>query len=293
MKIISDIKHINKYILNPYHDVANNFSTKEKWRILFSSVLYKLVFAIFIGLPIIKLVEQVSPPLEFSEVFEKESLLGTFLLIVIVVPFIEEILFRLPLNFYRNPLIIFDDSKSKIEIFWKKYFKYIFYIFSIGFALVHITNYKNQETIFYLFAPLLVISQWFGGIIYGYIRMHLGFLWGFLCHAFFNFIVAIIPIILFHNTSVFEKKNDTIDLTINELNYYEKNDRLSLKLIDNKVISISMNDETIQVLLDTLYNKQYKTVDNHLAKVELTTKEPISKEELLEILKEEYRIEKK
>lgn len=293
MRILSDIKHINKYILNPYHDVETGFTTKEKWRITLSALVYDLIVSIAIIAPMMFLIDYYLIALESTDTIIKMTLFKIFFFTVIIAPLFEEIIFRLPLKFNRNPLKVFDNSKSRIENFWKKYFKPTFYILSFAFALIHITNYENRQPLFYILTPIIVLSQGFGGLIIGYIRMHLGFKWAILNHALFNLIVIVVFGLISHQNVVFEKKNNNIDLKINDLSYYEGNYKLNFKLIDTKIVSINMNNETVQVLLDSLYNHRYKTVDNHLAKVKLTTKEPIDKEAFLEILKEEYRIEKK
>lgn len=292
MKLFSDIKNINKYILNPKHTVEEKYTTTQKWRILFSALLYDIIIAFVIAIPILYAIDAFIIPLETNDEFNEFSFAELFFFVVILAPILEEIMFRLPLKFSRNILMLFDSKKNSIENFWIKYFKHIFYIFSFAFALVHITNYKNTQTVFYILAPLIVFIQGFGGLIIGYIRMHLGFLWGILSHALYNFIVAIVVSLIFHNDILLEKKNDIIDLKIHELHYHNHKQKKEVNFNENTITSIHWNDETIQKLLDTLYNKQYKTFDNHLTKVKLTTTKPISKKEFLEILKEEYRIEK-
>lgn len=294
MKIISDIKNINKYILNPKHTVEEKYTTTQKWRILFSAILYKFAFALIIVAPIWKVIDEYII-LEYTSITDKWSITYMLFIIAFFLPFIEELIFRLPLKYNRNYFfqILEIFTFSNLENFWFKYFKSFFYIFSFGFALVHISNYNNTQPVFYLFAPLIVLSQGLGGLIYGYIRMNLGFWWSFLTHGLFNFLILICLELPFHNTIHLEKNNDTINLKVQKLTYYDSNEKKEVNFDKNTITSIHWNDETIQKLLDTLYNKQYKTFDNHLAKVKLETTKPISKKEFLEILKEEYRIEKK
>jgi hypothetical protein len=61
------------------------------------------------------------------------------------------------------------------------------YSVSIFFAFFHLTNYEdvNWWTNFY-WAPLLVFSQFIGGIILSFIRMHEGLLKGMLFHGMWN-----------------------------------------------------------------------------------------------------------
>src|SRR5690606_30057159 len=83
-----------------------------------------------------------------------------FLLAVIIIPFIEEIIFRFFLRFRRNYFLqiiisIFPKTKTPISGFWNKNYGYIFYLSAIVFALIHITNFGSNNPIFYLI-PILV-----------------------------------------------------------------------------------------------------------------------------------------
>src|SRR5699024_5108010 len=86
-----------------------------------------------------------------------------FFLTVIIIPFIEEIIFRLFLRFRRNYFLqiiisLFPQTKNPVSIFWNKKFGYIFYLSAIVFAFIHITNYDSNDNIIYLI-PILVLPQ--------------------------------------------------------------------------------------------------------------------------------------
>ncbi|WP_375581006.1 CPBP family intramembrane glutamic endopeptidase [Marivirga tractuosa] len=124
-----------------------------------------------------------------SDLTNNYGLLALILVGGILMPFIEELLFRLPLNYKRNYLFKLVGriiGREKVKNFWFKYFKIFFYLFIIAFGLVHITNYRDESTDILLFSPFLVLPQIIGGTIMAYLRMNLGFAWGFLQHAIFN-----------------------------------------------------------------------------------------------------------
>lgn len=61
--------------------------------------------------------------------------------------------------------------------FWDRIFPYLVYCLALIFGLLHVTNYANSDLLFYVFAPLLVISQLIGGFVMSYLRVRLNFWW--------------------------------------------------------------------------------------------------------------------
>lgn len=125
---------------------------------------------------------------------------GTLILLgVVVAPFIEEIIFRLPMKYSRNYLLqflialvaLFAPYKSKnaiyakVRSFWIRHFWVFFYLLSTFFAFVHIYNYVDAKQLL-LLSPLLTLMQFIGGLIMGYLRVRFGFLWGWYYHAIYN-----------------------------------------------------------------------------------------------------------
>lgn len=90
-----------------------------------------------------------------------------FSMAVVIAPLVEEAFFRLP-----------------ISLIWNERFKLIFWLFTLIFAAVHLSNF-GAEIPFYLM-PLLVLPQFILGIMLGYIRVGWGFWYGVLFHALHN-----------------------------------------------------------------------------------------------------------
>lgn len=131
---------------------------------------------------------------------EEESFVLILILIVIVGPFFEELIFRLFLTFKRNYVLKFyldfnPNSKDKTLKFWYRFYPYVFYLSAILFAFTHISNYQS-DNIKWFMAPLLVMPQFILGLLLGYIRVRYNFLSGYLVHAFHN-LIFITPGLLF------------------------------------------------------------------------------------------------
>lgn len=112
-----------------------------------------------------------------DDLFGNYSVPIIFFLAVIVAPFFEELLFR-------GPLIFFKDSK---------YFKLVFYLFTIAFGFMHISNFEINTQVL-LFSPLLVAPQISVGFLLGYIRVKFGLIWSMALHAVYNMIL-VVPIL--------------------------------------------------------------------------------------------------
>ena len=112
--------------------------------------------------------------------FEEYSPGFIFLVVVVLAPLLEELIFRGPMYFFRR----------------SKYFGLVFYVLTFGFAFYHITNFEITSQILYL-SPLLVAPQLFIGLLLGYIRVRLGLEWAMLLHALYNLLI-IGPVIVLH-----------------------------------------------------------------------------------------------
>ena len=111
----------------------------------------------------------------FDELVEKDVKMGIItktITIIILAPLIEEGMFRFWLGYFRN---------------WN-YFKWLYYISALLFGGIHIFNYQFNNS-HYFFIPFITMSQTFGGLMLGYIRIIYGFWYGVLLHALFNSLV--------------------------------------------------------------------------------------------------------
>ncbi|RPD46384.1 CPBP family intramembrane metalloprotease [Hymenobacter sediminis] len=149
----------------------------------------------------------------------------TFVVIVFIGPFFEEVLFRLPLDIRRTHISIFFfilifhlfgnsilqiklteisyifglifglASFLFIQLFTNEltlnkikndYYSYCIYASILSFSLLHITNFKNIQYKYFPFYILLTLPQFIMGIFITHIRLKRGFIWGFILHALIN-----------------------------------------------------------------------------------------------------------
>ena len=163
------------------------------------------------------------------KLIEQVPLWLIFIIAVIILPFIEEIIFRLYLRLKHNYPLQFlffilsaggkkqsESVVARIENKWHKYYKIIFYFSAVLFALIHLVNYDISPKVL-VFAPLLFAPQFLVGLLTGYIRVKFGFLWGFYLHALHN-LIFLLPVFLV--SSPIEKlniANDNFQLKIEEV----------------------------------------------------------------------------
>ncbi|GGJ23631.1 type II CAAX prenyl endopeptidase Rce1 family protein [Deinococcus roseus] len=89
------------------------------------------------------------------------------------------------------------EYRDMLRDVWRKIFPVVFYLFAFVFALVHLSNYEtglkslNLPTML-----LLVIPQFLAGLMFGYVRVRMGFLNGVALHAAYN-AVFLVPLVGF------------------------------------------------------------------------------------------------
>jgi len=169
---------------------------------------------------------------KLQQVFTSMPPVVVGLLVVVAIPFIEEVIFRLPLKFGRTTLnfivpillvgvagmtgsaqlpalavaiiaiILFFVFNRRIlnwlEKVWQFRFGWVFYGFTFLFAFIHIANYRVTWLTVALF-PLLLAPQFFAGFFIGYTRLRSGFFWGVAFHMIHNGLFVIPALISIAN----------------------------------------------------------------------------------------------
>ncbi len=112
---------------------------------------------------------------EYHAFDELKELTGykVLLLAAVLARLIEETIFRAPLILFKNPRAL----------------KIAFYSLAILFGYVHLFNYQVDTRIL-LFSPILVAPQMILGLIFGFVRIRLGFFWAVAMHAVYNGILV-------------------------------------------------------------------------------------------------------
>jgi membrane protease YdiL (CAAX protease family) len=224
-----------QFLQRPQYNVVE----RKETHLLGTAIKIYLVTFLFLGLGniIIITILQAFLTLPIDETLEvpaslNEHLFTYFILVAIIAPILEEVIFRLsliiePVNIALSistvcalishklfsgifPIIFFLlifiliykivlANKSDFITFWNRNFKYIFYFLSIMFGLVHVSNYKFAGSIQYLVAPLLIFPQLALGFILSFTRLYYkeGFLICIIIHCLMNLIT--VSVFLLHN----------------------------------------------------------------------------------------------
>lgn len=98
---------------------------------------------------------------------------------VVGAPVLEELLFRGPMLWFKH----------------SKFFPFVFYVLTLGFGFMHISNYEMTLQNLAL-SPFLVAPQLAAGLLLGFARVRFGLLYSILLHALYNFVLAG-PILVF------------------------------------------------------------------------------------------------
>ncbi|MFS4468416.1 CPBP family intramembrane glutamic endopeptidase [Maribacter sp. 2210JD10-5] len=169
------------FLKNPTYREDENKNIDHRLRIFSKLVLFSLVlsflFATFLG--ILEIVFKLNLGEHAMDTFVKEyPVLSLFFGAVILAPVLEELVFRGPMLFFKE----------------KSYFRIVFYVLTVLFGFLHISNFE-LSTIVILLSPILVLPQLAIGVILGFIRVRFGLLWSMALHACYNGIL-IIPLVL-------------------------------------------------------------------------------------------------
>jgi len=315
--LILTLKDFTKFLKNPVEQQDTNQSFQQKRKVFFLLLLLNFLVAGIVSV-VALIVEEFGINLtETNDVMKMMEQFPVWIILlfgVIILPFIEELIFRLPLiSRYdlSTRLIILcaaitgRRNKLKVTIslrrFWRKHYGKIFYLFAILFGLVHVTNYEISLTIL-LFAPLLIASQFVGGLIMGYLRVRYNFTLGFIFHAVFNGIIFGITLISMHLTADkwdFEEEYCCYSIKIKEASFLEKQSYTFSNSIDRD--SVIIKGTSLITIINTLLDKdEFLTETNNLQlankKINLTFMNHskgnhISKDLILEKLSDLYNFD--
>jgi len=200
MFVLDTIQRFFQFLKKPDQGSYKSMGTLFKTQTLLSLMLLNVVFTglwasgyLFFNQDLLK---NSNNQLFFFNIF------GVLAMIVLIGPFLEELIFRLPMKYNHNYLLRFivymmglkrtKENKELLEFnmkkAWRKYFWVFFYVMSSIFAFTHIFNYPDFRHLL-LWSPILTLTQFFCGMIMGYIRIRFGFIWGWYYHALHNMLV--------------------------------------------------------------------------------------------------------
>lgn len=268
-----------KFYKNPKDERIKDYSLNKNIKyVLYTSLVD---FGIFLLLfPFLHyLLEHNLIPEDIEKISYKDNtVISSIIIISVLVPIIEEIIFRLPLRYNRFYALF---MSSKI---WNYIFKVLIYSIPFIFGIVHLNNYGEITLSLLKIAPILVGSQIIGGYLFTFLRVRFNFISAVISHCLWNFSITIYLLI----TSSFEKPySQTTENYDVKIKYFEYNDLEKQKLVvdssKNRIFRIEANQYSINHLVDSLTNKERKKTD-FIIDLKLESKKGITKEEFLDII---------
>lgn len=229
------------FLKNPKEE--SNFNAPPNSKIKSLLILFSLeivVLSIFSGL--LKLFESLNlidiGSNKISDLLFNLPPTQLFLVVVIVAPVIEELIFRLPLRFKHNylfKLVLWIISLTRIvskerldeliQLFRPAAFRYFFYLMTISFGLIHITNFEGYKNLL-VWMPFLTMNQLFIGCILGFLRIKFGLIWSIIYHALNNLIFIGMALLSINSIPDYYFQGDSYSVSIKKVakpNYIQDN----------------------------------------------------------------------
>jgi len=287
-KIIKKNESLNgliSFILKP-NDIQIYLSFSEKIKWIGWLLLFEFLITLAVVVPIHWLLSQMIV-LKESRFDYSHTLLYTFFLFVLILPLIEEVVFRYFLRYSGIMTLLVKENT------WHKIFPYLIYLSTLAFGFVHLYNYENQEIGFLLLGIFIVLSQLTGGIILAFIRVRFSIYWSWLMHSLWNLIVIIvIPLLYYDFAKPFELATNEYKIKVTEKSFFEKNEP-QVFLIDSgagKIFRLKIDQYSLQHILDSVFQPDKYYTSDELVYLRLESTNGITKTKLLAVLRKEYKI---
>ncbi|MRI63118.1 CPBP family intramembrane metalloprotease [Ornithobacterium rhinotracheale] len=241
---------IVEFIKNPTDQRIDHYSLAKNLQYLFIVLLIDILINLVFYEPLILLLDKVEPMvMEPRIIYSQNTFWVKLFLYSVFAPLSEEIIFRLWLK-YRK-FYHFFISRNK----WDRIFKHLVYFSTISFGLIHISNYENNSTLFYILAPLIVSTQIFGGFLIAFIRIRFNFISGILLHSLWNFFALIIVCVPFFKNDDFIKNEKEYKLSIQEISFnHDGNQTFEIDSSKQKIHSLHISEYSYNHILDSLFN---------------------------------------
>ena len=272
-----------KFIIKP-NDLQIESTTKSKLYITSIIFLLNGVITVVFILALLTLITKIIDLSHNNITYLTFS--KSFLFLVILIPLVEELVFRYFLRYNGFKTLIISEKK------WLKIFPILVYVSTICFGLLHITNYPSSTKLFFLLFPIIILPQLIGGFMISYLRVRLNFLWGVIYHATWNLtVMIIIPYISYSLTDAYSEKTSNYSIKMEyKLFLNEEKQQLKIDSIGDKILYIKTENYTIHQILDTLYRNEKYVVSDELVNLNFESKKGITKDAFIKILQKEIEI---
>lgn len=263
---------LRKFLTNPQQIVDG--PQNKPFRTWLAVLTVDVVITAVLIIPLIYLIdEHVLHLRPIPEISKPMTFWFIIFLMTCFAPLAEEFIFRYPLKFARNRVL-------KLSV----------YVSSIVFGFYHLTNYTNQEALFYMLSPIIIGSQLKGGFLLAYLRLKHGLTWSILAHAVFNALAVIPSMFFLHGKTVIDYKSSDYSLVVTEYTYIERPDRMQISREYNGIDTLIVRQTGLQTVLDSIGTPGAYYIDNVLVDIDFTAASPISPDSLVNRLRQEYRI---
>lgn len=244
---IKIVKDFTRFLKTP-KDIQFKLNIKQKLSIVSTLLVFELILSFTIIFPLLYGIDSVLN-IKHQKLDYTDTIFNVVFYWIILIPLIEELIFRYFLRYQGLKIKII--SKTK----WNKFYPFLVYSFAVTFGLTHLSNYSNDDKLFYILSPLIILSQIFGGLVLTYIRVRLNFRWAVLYHWVWNLLfVLIIPFIESEFQKPFIEKTADYSIVIQERPFFSKNKPQIMQIdsIKSKIQSFYVEQYSLQDILDTL-----------------------------------------
>ena len=267
------------FIKNPNDQRIKNWSLELNVKYLLYILFFKFIIAALIYFPLIYFLDKIEPLVYETRIdYKSNTFLQVLVVTSILVPIVEEFIFRYLLRYNKLFSIIINKDK------WNIIFKILVYtsIFIFGFG--HSSNYENNSTLFYCILPILISTQLIGGVFLTFLRVRFNLLTSIVLHVSWNGLLTIIPFAITIFEKPYENSSENHTLIIEYLNYNtNKLQKFQIDSTSNRIFKIAIEEYSFNHILDSLYQFE-RNKEDVLINMKLESKKGITKEELKELL---------
>lgn len=278
MKLI--LREIIAFYKDPKDLRADDLSFRNNIHYILVIVMLDLIFFALMA-PILHYIHtlKILPDDTSNIIYKQNTLFFNVLTGGILVPFVEELIFRFPLRF--NKIYGFFISEKK----WQFLFKILVYSFPFIFGIVHLSNFESIN-VFILIAlsPILIGSQLVGGYLYTFLRVKFNFLSALFCHVIWNCLLILIFVPINYFERPYEVQNGNFKLYMKDSEYSKPDEQIfSVDTSNGKIYKISVKEYSINHVMDSLFKINRNKVD-FIVDLRFNSKEGITKNEFIKLI---------
>ena len=275
-KILSEVIAFVRF---PNDERIDNWSLRKNLKYLFSIFVFELALNVLLVFPILYFLNKIEPLIVEEEIdYKNNTLLGTLIITGVLVPIVEEFIFRYLLRY--NKVFSFFVNRGK----WNMYFKYLVYLSILIFGFIHSSNYSNESVLFYLFLPVIVATQLIGGVFLTFLRVRFNMLTSISSHILWNVSLTLLPLLIVFFEKPYFKSLEDYSVQIEYVNYNKKDNQVfEIDSLGSKIYNIDIKEYSINHILDSL-NGYKRNKEDYLINIKLSSKKGVSLKDVESVL---------